>query len=340
LRIYSILLLIGIGVSGGCAVQNEPKLEPSPQPTAVPDAQTPPDAGFDEFSRRDSNGDFSKSYFVVTDFMSVVSRVPDFTPGITRFSSPLPRTRYGEILMEALRQSGFAIVLGDATDVPALRYSIELPSEESPDIHTFFINLGGLELKRSYEIFGERIAPVSDMLMAGIDPGSLRPIDEPVDAFNSAEESVGIERINELVTTNDDWDPLDVNLYETRESIYQPLFADSTRDYQDVSRQVLLFPNDSLVLGSANKNYLFSLAEQVKDSEDIIRLVGCSHGNTQLADGNEKLAKGRAIRVREELLLAGVPETAILHEACWANQHYDEEFPRRGVVVFHLRPTQ
>lgn len=381
MKICSILLLISMGLSSGCAVFTGRESLQTPETAEISQSIEASQAS-DEFSRRDSAGDFSNSSFVANDFLSVVVRVPDFVPGETRFSSALPRTRYGEILLETLRQAGFAIVLGDAANVPALSYSIELPSEHSPDVHTFFVRLGTLELKRSYEIFGERIAPVSEMLMAGVDPAALRrlpaaqvvesdvepstfattpqaesflvesaalptpstvpstvssTVSSPV-SLNSSSDDLGVQRVNELVNTDDDWSPLDVNLYETGESVYEPMFADATRDYESISTQVLIFPNDSLVLGNENKDYLFDLAEQVRETEDIIRVVGCSHGNSQLANGNEKLAKGRAVRVREELLLAGVDDSAILHEACWANVHFDETFPRRGVVVIHLRP--
>lgn len=375
MNIYRILPLIGLSLMSGCSLLSEPQpgKPTEPAPNAQTDASSALANGFDDFSLHDSSADFSRSYFVVNDFMSVVERVPDFIPGTTRFSSALPRTRYGEILLEALRQKGFAIVLGDTLNVPALRYTIELPVEHSPDVHTFFLSLGGLELKRSYEIFGERIAPVSDMLMAGIDPATLRPLKtaevvrntrsiattaleptepSPVAATDpgastalthsetpSAASGLSVQRINELVKKDKAWDPMDVNLYETGESVYEPMFADSTHEYENIAREVLVFPNDSLVLGDSNKRYLFELAEQVKQTDDVIRLVGCSHGKSQISDGNEKLAKGRAVRVREELLLAGVAESAVLHEACWANVHFDEKFPRRGVVVLHLRPS-
>jgi len=235
-----------------------------------------------------------------------------------------------------------------------------MPSAQSPNVHTFFVSLGGLELKRSYEIFGERIAPVSKMLMAGINPATLRAVSRPLHSLNlsalgaptsqppelglsyatrpqaqpvngtlapvprSSAEAIEVQRINELVSTDKAWDPLSVNMYETRESAYKSMFDDSDQRYDNVSSQILIFPNDSLVLGKQNKHYLFDLAERVRHSEDIVRVVGCSHGNTQLSNGNEKLAKGRAIRVKEELMLAGVEESAVLHEACWANVHFDE----------------
>ncbi len=377
---WCILLLAVVGLNSGCslfggrsATQTSDITENSANlRTANPTASA--SDGLLEFNSREGRGDFSKSIFVARDFLSVISRVPDFVPGQTQFSSALPRTRYGEILMEQLRQAGFAIVLGDNARLPALGYSIDLPSKQSPDVHTFYVSVGELQLKRSYEIFGDRIAPVSEMLMSGIDARSLRPLQtlvnrtanqafgqtvdqtdvasaslKPRQILNTgalksapktlANDQLGVQRINELARSDEDWDPLDANLYESRESVYQAMFTDSTRDYAEVSSQVLIFPNDSLVLGSANKNYLFELANRVRRSDDIVRVVGCSHGKSSLANGNENLAKGRAIRVREELLLAGVPDSSILHEACWANVHFDEELPRRGVVVIHLRPV-
>lgn len=64
----------------------------------------------------------------------------------------------------------------------------------------------------------------------------------------------------------------------------------------------------------------------------MISVVGCSHGNTALKGGNEALAIGRANRVKEALLYAGVESKKVLEEGCWANIHYDD-LPRRGVVI-------
>jgi len=325
---------------------------------------------------------FAKSELIANDFLKVILRVPEFAAGQTSFSASLPRTRYGEILMEQLRQAGYTIVLGQSPELPELSYRVELPADGVQDMHTFFVSVGKVHLKRSYEIVENRVAPVSEMLIAGIDTSRLNPLQpaQQLEAFSSApkpapepapEQSVGevvvesantptqepspfepetsdvfgpgatadvdASDLNALLLDDKDWNPLDTNLYETGITVYEPLFDDASVDYQEISSQVLVFPNDSLVLGKQNKTILGNLAGQLQSGTDIVRVIGCSHGKTDVVEGNQKLARGRAVRVRDELVLAGVESSAVLHEACWAPRHYDEVMPRRGVVVKHLR---
>lgn len=308
--------------------------------TAQSDGQT-----FDE--------SFSKSEFIANDFLAVIVRVKEFIPGTTQFTASLPRTRYGEILMEGVRQAGFNILLGPDSHRPRLSYDIDLPSGDPQNLHTFYVSVGHVHLKRSYEIVDDRIAPASAMLMAGLEFSDLRPVGvdsvssrrpQPVESSsedypdtNSGLSDLKVPHLNRLLSSDTAWNPLESNMYESRTSVYEPLFADSSATYTELSSQILVFPNDSLILGDENKLYLRQLVDRMQAGRDVIRIIGCSHGKTNLNDGNQRLARGRAVRVREELLHAGVDDASILHEACWANQHFDEMMPRRGVVIMHLR---
>ena len=114
-------------------------------------------------------------------------------------------------------------------------------------------------------------------------------------------------------------------------------FASVFKQYDDVSNVTLIFPNDSLFLGDRNSDILKTLAQEINPSTDIISIIGCSHGRTALENGNQLLAEGRTERVAESLLFAGVQKDLILTEACWASEYWDEEAPRRGVMVTHKR---
>jgi len=374
LKIWASFLIVAATLTSGCALwrSDEPALGPTREAAAGLNASNEASQGLSTAEFRDSgpDGTFSKSEFIAQDFLGVILRIPSLNTANPTLSTSLPRSRYGEVLMESLRSAGFTLVLGPSGDVPQLSYDIDLPIEESPDVHTFYVSVGDVHLKRSYEIVNDRIAPTTEMLMAGIDAQSLIPADQsggdavaaaapaaaeafvepvpdkPVAIIASASSTSGIvdevtelkvPYLNELLEKGDEWDPLASNMYESRTSVYEPVFEDATVDYKELSSQVLVFPNDSLVLGDLNKQFLFSLAENFNDTTDVIRVIGCSHGKTALVEGNQKLARGRSLRVREELLLAGLDASSVLHEACWANQHFDEMMPRRGVVVMHLR---
>ena len=122
------------------------------------------------------------------------------------------------------------------------------------------------------------------------------------------------------------------NMYETRVSIYQQ----QMQDYSELDKHILLFPNDSLIMGKTNKVLIRQLEDRFNPSTDIISVIGCSHGKTTLKNGNAYLAIQRAERVKEELVLVGVDAHKVLSEGCWANKHFDK-MPSRGVVVSHRR---
>ena len=118
------------------------------------------------------------------------------------------------------------------------------------------------------------------------------------------------------------------NLYDGRGSNYAREFE----AYDDVATATLAFPDDSLRLGTEQKGTIADYAERFRPGTDVVSVIGCSHGDSDLPNGNALLANGRANRVREALVYAGVPAEQVLDEGCWADSYHDS-FPRRGVVL-------
>ena len=122
--------------------------------------------------------------------------------------------------------------------------------------------------------------------------------------------------------------PTERNVMDLGGSNFASLFV----DYADVVERILVFPNDSERLGPDNKSIVAELAERFDPGSDVFSIVGCSLGPTSLPNGNERLALGRANRVKEELVQVGVPSERIVDEGCWAGDS-SERFPSRGVVL-------
>ena len=118
------------------------------------------------------------------------------------------------------------------------------------------------------------------------------------------------------------------NLHDGRGSNYARRFE----AYDDVATATLVFPDDSLRLGTEQKGTIADYAERFRPGTDVVSVIGCSHGDSDLPNGNALLANGRANRVREALVYAGVPAEQVLDEGCWADSYHDP-FPRRGVVL-------
>ncbi|MFK7853792.1 MAG: hypothetical protein AB8B79_06755 [Granulosicoccus sp.] len=119
------------------------------------------------------------------------------------------------------------------------------------------------------------------------------------------------------------------NVFELGGSNFEDILAGHVK----VEEQILTFPNDSLRLGDLNKRFIERMVVRFDAQSDVFSLIGCSLGPTNIEGGNAALALGRASRVREALLFAGVPQNKILDEGCWAGDSADNTLPRRGVVV-------
>lgn len=122
------------------------------------------------------------------------------------------------------------------------------------------------------------------------------------------------------------------NMYETRESRYKGLFD----SYDVVEKEVYVFADDSLILGKQNKILMHNLVKKFNSETDVMSVIGCSHGKSKIENGNAYLANNRAIRVKEEFVLAGLDSDKVLEEGCWANVDFPE-LPARGVLVQHRR---
>lgn len=110
-------------------------------------------------------------------------------------------------------------------------------------------------------------------------------------------------------------------------------FASILDDHQQVDRQIIVFGDDSMILGDTNKQLIDQFVDDKLGQNDVISLVGCSNGPTALDIGNEGLALGRAKRVTEALMSRGVARERILDEGCWAPVRAGDRFPSRGVVL-------
>lgn len=123
--------------------------------------------------------------------------------------------------------------------------------------------------------------------------------------------------------------PGEQNVFDRGRSNYHQLLE----QHRVISEKVLTFANDSLRLGSLNKHLVEQMVELFRADSDVFSVLGCSLGPTRLEGGNVALALGRASRVREALLFAGVPQDRILDEGCWAGDGTGLPLPRRGVVL-------
>ena len=290
---------------------------------------------------------------IAENLVEVLSSDPRIDYVSTTFQIVKPTTPIGQALFDKLSDKGYGmqLVSGDVGD-NFIRYKAESSQTEQGALELYSLAVQNIRVERQYALVDGKTVPISPVTLTTDEPVEIvvddrlfeieydPEISRVVVVDASVPELVLVNRTegsNEASSFTNSTQPLAPvplqNVHDIRESNFESVFA----QYDDVSDVTLVFPNDSLRLGDRNKTILNSLAGRLNPETDIISIIGCSHGNTTLENGNQLLAEGRAQRVTESLMFAGVDPDLIKDEACWAAGYWDEVAPRRGVLVTHKR---
>ena len=282
---------------------------------------------------------------IAQNLVGFLAQLETTNPLQTTFQMVKPSTPFGEAVFREIEDRGYGIQLvsGDLGNT-FLSYKAEQSQTESGFVNRYSINGKGVSLEREYMTIDNNVMPTSPISVRGSQIHGATPDDEifemtpeshistALELDNGEPEVIVYASLNTGVVEKPKGGEFK-NVFELKHSNYSSLFA----SYNDLERHVLVFPNDSLTLGALNKKKISSLANKVDPNRDIVSVIGCSHGKTAIKNGNQILAEGRTNRVRESLMFAGIQADIIYDEACWASKYWDEEAPRRGVMVTHKR---
>ena len=302
--------------------------------------------------------DFERSRLIALDLVNALVQIPILRPASTTLHTARPRSRFGELLFANLQDAGYDLRIGDQASASWLNYSIEpvsvvAPAAPAPGTadYTFMVSVGSVKVKRTYRVDSLGVRPASSLFVHGGDGSGIRLHDALFDRQSTgiisareqpfqvagkravANQAAAHQALENQAAVKGVPPVAKKNMYETRRSNFESVL----QNYDSVRSDVLIFPNDSLVMGANNKRIAREIVASFDSGSDVISVIGCSHGKTSLVNGNQKLALGRSYRVKEELILAGIAADKILEEGCWANVHFDQKMPRRGVVVTHKR---
>lgn len=287
---------------------------------------------------------------VAQDFAVSLATLSDADTTSLSMRAPVQRAGFAAAFQKALREEGFAIAEKQSPSALPISYNIESVTYDQGANERYIVNIGPLILKRDYQRDSEGIYPVSEFeIENALDVENRRQpasIDSAVqtppanDPFAELVEDTAASKTVEVMALPqpdvvapglpDNIESIERrNMYKTRVSA----FGEFTRGYETLHKQVLVFPNDSLRITDEVVSSLATLSKQFREESDVFSVIGCSHGNTSLANGNALLAVGRSKRVKQFLIGQGVPANRILDEGCWAPVHFDEEMPRRGVLI-------
>lgn len=234
-----------------------------------------------------------------------------------------PGTAFGRSLSDELSKSGFDIASGPGNNAELVEYEISSLQTKDGTSSEYRVMIGDLSMSRNYLTDSSGTYPATPLTTEIASSNSLNAVATTAPAPIVVNDPVAADLPADLESVQRK------NLYKTRKSA----FGDYVIGYDGVYKQILDFPNDSLKLTPETVKELQAISIMYKSGTDVVSVIGCSHGDTELDNGNALLAIGRSKRVRYALADLGVPEDRILDEGCWAPVHFDEMMPRRGVVI-------
>jgi hypothetical protein len=299
---------------------------------------------------------------IAENLVLTIAQVPSLSPLLNTVQMSPPITTFGERVASLLADSGYGIqtVDGDTGEF-FVRYREEEISSELGVETSYVVAIGNVSVARSFDLSGgEDPRPVSPLFVAGAPEFDISLND---DVFAQVDADVSYALFDESTSpTVIDFDtqtaqvisdqsegvtvtgvstnnatPIQVAAPQVRvkENVFHLLesnFAGIFEDYDNVKSEILVFGNDSMRLGEGNKRIVQQYVEAFNPETDLVSIIGCSHGNTAVRNGNAVLAVGRANRVKEAFLFAGLDDTKVLEEGCWAGEYHDS-MPRRGVLL-------
>jgi len=286
---------------------------------------------------------------IAQNLVFTLAQLGELNPMNTTVQLTRPRSAFGREIVRRVHGVGYGVQsVPDDRGANYLRYRVQRTVSEEADETRYLVSIGDVSVERSYQRIGDRLLPVSAQRVRGAVKPSAVELNDDLFALEEGSTLSDVEfgteqgpRIIDIATglgepveqaAGGEVDAFDLrvrqNLYGRLESNYAQIFV----DYEDIEQDSLSFPNDSMLLGREQKRTIIDYATRADPETDLLSVVGCSHGNTDIANGNGVLAIGRANRIKEALVYAGVPAEMVLDEGCWAST-YHTIFPKRGVVL-------
>lgn len=288
---------------------------------------------------------------VAADFTHALGQIPSMSPrqGSIQFLSSMRRDRFTAAVKHKMESTGYQVrwVIDNEDDRLFQYRLVNEIADEAGQRTRFEVAVGAVELRRTYLQSPHGVVlPATPLYVRGADASKValddarftKPVEEKPASVSALSVSPEANPLGNLVSdalaAKKVTMPLTAlpqvqNVFELGVSNYRNALS----EHREVAEQVLTFANDSLRLGSYNKQLISRFLERFDPVSDVISVIGCSQGPTQVKGGNAALALGRASRVREALLFAGVNPEKILDEGCWAGDSGLNTLPARGVVI-------
>lgn len=293
-----------------------------------------------------SDSDSIDHALISQNLVDVIAQYPKLNPLLATVQVSAPDNAFERQVQQQMSERGYKIERTDAVEgeniVEALSRSVD---DDDKGSALYVLSVGELSAERHYAVVNGLTVPTSELVIRGgqartitLDDDGFADTDAQLSnvVFKADDASADVE-LPQLAAAKTESSGVSVqnqtavkrNIYNTRESNYLDVFS----EYEDLESNVLVFPNDSLKLGDTNKVIIEQFVEMMDPATDVLSVIGCSHGDTDVSNGNSVLALGRANRVKEAFMFSGIEHDQVLEEGCWAPTTFDEVMPRRGVVL-------
>lgn len=289
---------------------------------------------------------------IAADFVSAFAQVPGFEPVSTtvQIEKRSSTDSFVSAMHEQLLNAGYGIRwVNLQADKNLFQYRLESEvNESSPIRHRFELAVGIVELRRTYVGVenASSVHPVTPLYIRGADASKVVLNDTAFSSGGSdTKKTTAGMSVNKDISPLASWatekpnvKPVSLPLLAlpTIQNVFEigvSNHAEALKEHSLVVERILTFPNDSLRLGSVNKQIIHAVVSGYNAHTDMFSVLGCSLGPTALKGGNAALALGRASRVKEALLFSGVEPDKILDEGCWAGDSGGNTLPKRGVIL-------
>ncbi|MFK7889396.1 MAG: hypothetical protein AB8B63_01170 [Granulosicoccus sp.] len=343
------LLAMLVNLQAGCAIFSGPEESSVPENRPVMAAEMVRD----EIATKESKLALAEpADLVARDFVGALKQLWKVSPQTTTIYMPDDKVadKFALVLSEELLLAGYDVRWADnLAPGPMLQYTRSTQIVEGrARRYQYDLKLGDVEMRRAY-ITDDRglISPAGNMFIRGVDasavvldesifraqPGSASSNNVPVVTASRlpaiANPLPEIFSSRPTATTMRRQLSVNRNIFDTGVS----RFNEYLPAQHIVAEEVLIFQNDSLRIGSVNKQLIGRMVDRFQPQTDTFSVIGCSMGPTSLKGGNAALALGRANRVVEALMFSGVDRSSIVDAGCWSGNSKRKGLPSRGVVI-------
>lgn len=301
-------------------------------------------------SAPDATADRVDPDLVAQDLVFVLAQIPSLHPDRTSIVIATPSNPYSARIQARLRDSGYrmnelgaldSLVADSGASGSAHQVVDRILLGSEPNRISVSVAVSDSVVRRDYAYRSGETVPLTPVHVSGGDGVASRAFALHPLLFPDAEGDMSRIVVDDMPRVSSAAVPLGVQRPEfavrVRENVFERAgrsnYAELFAAYENVREVTLVFDNDSMRLGEGNKAVIGEYVREMDPTTDVISVIGCSHGRSALANGNELLSIGRANRVKEAFVYAGIDHAAVLEEACWAPTTSGVGLPPRGVVL-------